>query len=141
MPLFPGKCCFPLSPDKNASARNMVTVKVASSDEEQTRKFPVSEADQLGVIVNVLGQPTEEDMSFVTDESAKAYISEFKGTRDNNSNISGMSGLSARLPFASDLALDLLKRMVEFNPYMRPDIDECLAHPFFEKIRRPIYES
>ena len=31
--------------------------------------------------------------------------------------------------------------MVSFNPYMRPNIEECLAHPFFEKIRRPVFET
>lgn len=31
--------------------------------------------------------------------------------------------------------------MVSFNPYMRPSIDECLEHPFFDKIRRPIFET
>ena len=31
--------------------------------------------------------------------------------------------------------------MVSFNPYMRPTIEECLSHPFFEKIRRPVFES
>jgi hypothetical protein len=31
--------------------------------------------------------------------------------------------------------------MVSFNPYIRPTVEECLAHPFFTKIRRPAFES
>lgn len=59
-PLFPGKCCFPLSPDKNGSKRHL-------SDDDNSRKFPVSDSDQLAVILGVLGMPSEEDMSFITD--------------------------------------------------------------------------
>lgn len=52
-PLFPGKSCFPLSPDKNPT--------------EQRNGFPFSSTDQLAVIFEVIGVPSEEDKSFVTD--------------------------------------------------------------------------
>lgn len=31
--------------------------------------------------------------------------------------------------------------MVSFNPYTRPTVEEALGHPFFEKIRRSVFES
>ena len=52
--LFPGKSCFPLSPDKYVKKNG-------------TSKFPISEYDQLNVVMEVLGSPTEEDLSFITD--------------------------------------------------------------------------
>ncbi len=52
-PLFPGKSCFPLSPDRNVKAKK--------------GGFPFSKNDQLAVIFEVIGTPTEEDQSFVTD--------------------------------------------------------------------------
>lgn len=52
-PLFPGKSCFPLSPDKHAK--------------EEKSGFPFSKNDQLNVIFEVIGSPNEEDKSFVTD--------------------------------------------------------------------------
>lgn len=30
--------------------------------------------------------------------------------------------------------------MVQFNPFFRPSIEECLAHPYFSKIRKPHVE-
>jgi serine/threonine protein kinase len=27
--------------------------------------------------------------------------------------------------------------MLEFNPFMRPTVEECLSHPYFEVIRNP----
>lgn len=52
-PLFPGKSCFPLSPDKHVK--------------EERKGFPFSRNDQLAVIFEVIGTPSEEDKSFVTD--------------------------------------------------------------------------
>ena len=39
-------------------------------------------------------------------------------------------------PGAGEEALDLLYKILVFNPYFRVSIDECLAHPFFKKIRK-----
>lgn len=59
-PLFPGKSCFPLSPDKQAK--------------EEKSGFPFSTNDQLNVIFEVIGSPNEEDKSFVTDQKALEYL-------------------------------------------------------------------
>jgi serine/threonine protein kinase len=39
-------------------------------------------------------------------------------------------------PGAGDEAIDLLHRILVFNPYFRINIDECLEHPFFNKLRK-----
>lgn len=33
--------------------------------------------------------------------------------------------------------MDLINRMLQFNPYFRITIDEALAHPFFTKVKKP----
>ena len=63
-PLFPGKSCFPLSPDK--------------SIEQAKNGFPYSKDDQLARIFQVIGVPSHEDMSFVTDTKANQYLIAFK---------------------------------------------------------------
>lgn len=62
-PLFPGTSCFPLSPDSNARAKKS--------------GFPVTLQDQLNMIFEVLGTPTEKDLSFVTDDKALEYLKSF----------------------------------------------------------------
>jgi mitogen-activated protein kinase 1/3 len=62
-PLFPGKSCFPLSPDKHVK--------------EERHGFPFSKNDQLAVIFEVIGTPTEEDKSYVTDTKALEYLEAF----------------------------------------------------------------
>lgn len=33
-------------------------------------------------------------------------------------------------------ALDLLNKMLVFNPYFRVSVDEALNHPFFRKVKK-----
>jgi serine/threonine protein kinase len=81
------------------------------------------------------------DLSFVTDKSAIAYIKEFGEKSRTVHTASGIKQvLSKRLPYASEDALDLLQRMLSFNPYLRPHVEDCLEHPFFSKLRRPVFE-
>lgn len=53
-PLFPGKSCFPLSPEKTQQTKHR-------------KGFPYSTDDQLAIIFQVIGTPEEDDISFVTD--------------------------------------------------------------------------
>lgn len=59
-PLFPGKSCFPLSPDKSLK--------------QERNGFPYSSDDQLAIIFQVIGQPSDQDKSFVTDLKALQYL-------------------------------------------------------------------
>lgn len=63
-PLFPGRSCFPLSPDRHARI--------------QANGFAVSKDDQLAVIFEVLGTPEETDIAFVTDTKALSYLKSFQ---------------------------------------------------------------
>jgi len=114
-PLFPGKSCFPLSPDKHVK--------------EERKGFPFSKNDQLAVIFEVIGTPAEEDKSFVTDQKATEYLDAFPHRPK--------SDLSKLYPGAGEEAIDLLNRMLNFNPFFRISVDEALSHPFFKKVRKP----
>jgi serine/threonine protein kinase len=39
-------------------------------------------------------------------------------------------------PGSGEEAIDLLNRILIFNPYFRITIEEALAHPFFKKVRK-----
>jgi mitogen-activated protein kinase 1/3 len=113
-PLFPGKSCFPLSPDKHVK--------------EERKGFPFSKNDQLAVIFEVIGTPTEDDKSYVTDQKALEYLEAFPPK--------GRSELAVLYPGAGEEAIDLLNRILVFNPYFRLSVDEALTHPFFKKVRK-----
>lgn len=113
-PLFPGKSCFPLSPDKHAK--------------EERKGFPFSKNDQLAVIFEVVGSPSEDDKSFVTDAKALEYLEAFPSRPKTD--------LQKLYPGAGEEAIDLLNRILIFNPYFRITIEEALVHPFFKKVRK-----
>lgn len=44
-------------------------------------------------------------------------------------------------PGAGEEAIDLLHKILVFNPYFRISIDDCLSHNFFKKVRKLEKES
>ena len=47
----------------------------------------------------------------------------------------------AKFPGSSDEALDLLQKMLIFDPNKRITVKECLEHPFFKSVRDPSKEE
>jgi len=80
------------------------------------------------VIFEVIGTPNEDDKSFVTDAKALEYLNSFPAKEKVD--------LKTMYPGAGEEAIDLLHRILIFNPYFRITVDECLAHPFFKKVRK-----
>jgi mitogen-activated protein kinase 1/3 len=118
-PLFPGKSCFPLSPN------NKLT--------EKRKGFPFSSTDQLYIIFQKLGTPSEDDRAFVTDQKAIEYLNAFPDTpRVDFKEIYKGGG---------EDALDLLDKFLQFNPYYRISIDEALDHEFLKDVRKKEVEK
>jgi mitogen-activated protein kinase 1/3 len=116
-PLFPGKFCFPLSPpdSKNRS------IKINEYG------FPIDKSDQLNVIFDLIGTPSDEDLDFVTDQNGLLYLKSLKYRPKRN--------IQVKFPGSSELALDLLDKMLQFNPKKRITVDEAIEHPFFAEVR------
>ena len=116
-PLFPGKSCFPLSPPGSK--------KIKANE----FGFPNEKADQLNVIFDVIGSPDEEDMGFVTDPNAILYLKSLSQKKKNKINF------KAKFPGSCDESLDLLEKMLIFDPNKRISVNQCLEHPFFKNVR------
>ena len=108
-PLFPGASCYPLSPATEAAAK--------------------TGNDQLYLILEVLGTPSDSDYAFITD---KVRVAELKKLPKKS-----RVDLRTRYPGAGVDALNLLDRMLVFNPEKRITVEECLAHPYLTNIRHP----
>lgn len=109
-PLFPGGTCFPLSGEG----------KLTSDDK----------LDQLSVIFGVIGTPSKEDVEAIG--KANDYIKSLGKSKGKN--------LEKVFPAADPSALDLLKKMLQFNPKRRLTAEEALDHEFFKSVRQESLE-
>lgn len=130
--VFHGKSCSPLSPSKRFK-RKPVASAGGSAEKGQPRGYGVTEKDQMNIIIKVLGLPSADDFSFMTEPKKKAFMATY-------TNYTGKK-FSSMLPSEHDDCLDLLRKMLEFNPYFRFSADECLAHPYFDDVRNKDLET
>lgn len=88
--------------------------------------------DQIQKIISVLGTPKENDVEYVHKEKAKEFLMKLaKRSKQTWSSL---------FPEANPVALDLLGKMLMFNPKKRYTVDQCLAHPYFEGFYDPEQE-
>ena len=116
--LFPGRYCIPFSFD----------------DDQRERQ----RHDQLAVITRVLGALTEADVEWVSPEKKSELLAILP---DNQwsifSNEERRSKVASRLAEACPVALlgspelELMHKMLEFNPAHRPAADAALQLPYF----------
>ncbi|XP_071703660.1 mitogen-activated protein kinase 7-like isoform X1 [Rutidosis leptorrhynchoides] len=85
--------------------------------------FPGTEClNQLRLIINILGSQNDDNIGFIDNTKARRFIKTLPHTR-------GIS-LSSLYPMADPLALDLLKKMLVFDPTKRITVSEALHHPY-----------
>jgi len=114
-PLFPGHTCFPMSPDP---------------DHESDSKFHTSGLkDQMNVIFNVLGTPTEAEIEGQDRSDARRYLRRFAKRQG--------SGLKSRFGHLATEEVEMLERMLRFDPQKRLTVPEALEHGLFAGIRDP----
>ena len=85
--------------------------------------FPgTSTMNQLDFIMQITGKPTAEDMEAINSSFASKML-------ENIGNVERKS-LSSLFPKASPEAMDLLEKLMTFNPDIRLTAEEALEHPY-----------
>jgi serine/threonine protein kinase len=82
---------------------------------------------QINLIINVLGTPTADDLEFIANHHARRYLSELETQQPVA--IEKFLGL----PDVNPDAIDLISKMLCFNPYNRITIAEALRHPYLSE--------
>jgi len=82
--------------------------------------------DQLNKILEIIGTPEEDDLGWIQNQAGLKYI---KSLPKKNRTV-----WKDLFPDANPDALDLLDKMLVWNPEQRPTAQECLNHPFFQDI-------
>ncbi|KIZ03810.1 extracellular signal-regulated kinase1/2 [Monoraphidium neglectum] len=77
---------------------------------------------QLNLITKAIGSPGEEDIQFVSSEKARRYLRSLPRCP--------RADFQELWPQADPQALDLLSRMLVFDPSRRISVDDALRHPY-----------
>ena len=86
--------------------------------------------EQIKLIMNVLGTQDDKDLEFISNSSAKNFVKQFKNIpKKDFKNI---------LKSENPLAVDLVEKMLVFNPEKRYSIEQCLEHPYLKNMREGI---
>ncbi|KAG8734978.1 hypothetical protein FRC10_011142 [Ceratobasidium sp. 414] len=80
--------------------------------------------DQLNIIIDVLGTPDEETLKRIGSVKAQAYIRSLP--------VKKAKPFKTLFPQADDQALDLLSKLVTFDPANRLTVLEALKHPYLD---------
>lgn len=81
---------------------------------------------QLRLITELLGSPDEASLGFLLSSNARNYIKQLPQYPKQQ--------LSARFPNISPCALDLLGKMLVFDPTKRITVEEALSHPYLSTL-------
>ncbi|CCI46350.1 unnamed protein product [Albugo candida] len=85
---------------------------------------------QLSLILQLVGSPkSPEEVDFVTNQKARRWIAK-QPHYDKKL-------LTSVCPSASEQAIDLMNKLLRFDPRQRISIDKAIAHPFLAPFRSP----
>ncbi|KAL7175321.1 hypothetical protein ACSBR2_029011 [Camellia fascicularis] len=89
--------------------------------------FPGTEClNQLKLIINILGSQREDDIEFIDNAKARKYIKSLP--------YSPGTPFSCLYPNAHPSAIDLLQKMLVFDPTKRIGVTEALQHPYMSSL-------
>eukprot|EP00268_Persea_americana_P053842 TRINITY_DN6126_c0_g1_i4.p1 TRINITY_DN6126_c0_g1~~TRINITY_DN6126_c0_g1_i4.p1 ORF type:complete len:370 (+),score=63.64 TRINITY_DN6126_c0_g1_i4:384-1493(+) len=81
---------------------------------------------QLRLITELLGSPEESDLGFLRSDNARRYIRQLPKFSKQS--------FSLKFPHVAAAAIDLVERMLVFDPCKRITVDEALSHPYLSSL-------
>lgn len=93
--------------------------------------------EQIKLIINLLGSPSEEDLNFISNSSAKSFVLKMTGIPKKN--------FHEFINYDDPEAVNLLEKMLVFNPEKRISIEEAIQSKYIldikEGVNDPVFEG
>ncbi|KAK1270070.1 Mitogen-activated protein kinase 5 [Acorus gramineus] len=81
---------------------------------------------QMRLILELIGTPSEADLGFVQNEDARRLIREVPSQP--------RQPFARKFPSVHPEAIDLIEKMLTFNPATRITVEEALSHPYLARL-------
>ena len=93
--------------------------------------FPAtSEQEMLHMITELVGSPSSDLISMIEDEDNKEFMKNLPKRKGTNFN-------ELFKGWTNDKAIDLLEKMLTFDPQKRISVEDALAHPYLANLYLP----
>lgn len=81
---------------------------------------------QMRLLTELLGTPLESDLGFLRNDDARRYIQQMPPQPRQQ--------LARVFPHINPMAIDLIERMLTFDPTRRITVEESLSHPYLARL-------
>ena len=88
-----------------------------------------SEEEQLLMITKLLGNPSSKLVNQIENEKNREFVLQLPKREGKNFN--------EMFKGCNTLAIELLKKMLTYDPEDRISVEEALAHPYLEQLHCP----
>lgn len=89
--------------------------------------------EQIDMIISNVGSPTDEDLESISNVRANAYLKKLPKKKK--------IPWEKTFPKANPQAIDLLDKMLLFDPKQRITVEDALRHPYLEELALPETET
>ena len=90
--------------------------------------------NQVQMIQQLVGKLSESDLEFVPDKHVRDYLMKNEAQYNLNEQIPAHVVWQNRYPYANPMAIDLMSKLLSFNPSSRMTVYEAIQHEYFAQI-------